>query len=140
MAPASPTLRSDATSCIAIEQAVATVPVHERLLGEARMVRIMFAALHFAPRRLEIKTDVDALGRFRQRRVDRRRMRMHEIRPLRIVQPQRAAAALAEVATAAAGPALAILLDTRAIHAKMLAALDLERLLPCAEIDRITAA
>src|SRR5205085_154138 len=71
---------------------------------------------------------------------DRRRERMHELRPLGIVEPERRAAALAEMAPPGRRVALAILLDARAIDADVLASDHRERFLPCAEIDRVTAA
>src|SRR6185312_13624807 len=97
------------------------MPGFERFLRERPVVRIVAAASRLAPRRLERKANVHALGRFRQRRVDRRRERMHEPWPLWIVEPERRAAALAEVSPAGRRVALTVFLDARAIDADVLA-------------------
>src|ERR1700704_2286791 len=97
------------------------MPVLERFLRELLVVRIVLAAPRLAPGRLELKADVHALGRFRQRRVDRRRERMHELGPFGIVKPERRTAVLAEVAPARRRVTLAVLLDPRAIDADVLA-------------------
>jgi len=66
---------------------------------------------------------------------------MHQLRPLRIEQPQRAAAARAEVTAAGADAALAVVLaNAGAVYAQMLAALDLQRVGAGAEVDRKAAA
>src|SRR5262249_42632978 len=71
---------------------------------------------------------------------DRGRERMHERGPFGIVEPERRSAAPAEMPPAGRRVAPAVLLDARAIDADVRATDDRERLLPRAEIDRITAA
>src|SRR5690242_17123693 len=113
------------------------MPGLERFVRELLVMRIVLSAPRLAPRRLERKADVCALRRLRQRRIDRRRERMHELRPVGIVEPERRAAAPAEVAAAGRRPVLVVFFDPRAIDADVLAPDDRERLLPRAEIDRV---
>ena len=89
----------------------------------------------------EIERCLDDLGRLRQRRVDRRRVRVHELRPARVPEPERAAAPHAEAPLGLRAPrALARLAEQRVIAAEVLLAAHLERVGGGAEVDRVAAA
>src|SRR5690349_4735146 len=85
---------------------------------------------------------MDALPRLRQLAVDRRGEGMHQLRPGRIVEPQRRAAFLAKIAFAgrhlAARPL--VVLDLGPVDPDRALALHLQRLVDAGEVDRVTAA
>src|SRR5215211_7761076 len=92
-----------------IVQAVAAVPLLQRLLGVATVVPLAFPLGYLAPRSRELQHDPHHLRRFRQRGVDGRGKGVHELRPARVVEPQGAAAQAAEVPACGALPRLLIL-------------------------------
>jgi len=107
-------------------------------LGAAHMA---LAARHVDPGRDVGERRLDDLARLRQRRVDRRRVRMDQIRPARIPEPEGAAAFLAKAPLRLrAGRALARLAHHRVIAAEVLLAAHLHRLGTGAEVDGIAAA
>src|SRR5690349_6817371 len=117
------------------------MPVLERLVGPAADADVALAARHVDPRCSEVERGLDDLGRLRQWRVDRRRMRMDELGPARIPEPEGAAAAHAEAPLGdRAARALARLADQRVVAAEMALAADLQRRRVGAEVDGVAAA
>jgi hypothetical protein len=85
---------------------------------------------------------MDARRRHRQRRIDRARKGMDEIRPSRIIELQCRPAFKAEMSFTARNfaPAMFVIFDPRAIEAETLLALDLQRPCVSTEVDRIAPA
>jgi hypothetical protein len=120
---------------------MAFVPVFERFVGPAARVHITHAARHIDPRRNEVESRLDDLGRLGQRRVDRRSMRVNEVRPARIPEPERAAAFGAEATLGLrAACALARLANQGVVGAEVARAADLQRGGVGAQVDRVPAA
>src|SRR5688500_17844447 len=78
-------------------QAARAVPVLDRLLRIFFKAPIVGAQLGLDPWCLVAEHEVNALGRLRQGRVDRRGEGVDEIGPSRVEHPQRAPAASAEM-------------------------------------------
>src|SRR5690606_12623265 len=80
------------------------------------------------------------LRRHRQFGVDSRGERVDQLRPLRVVQPEPAAASTAEVPLAAAGLDTAVgLFDPRVVHRNRFAPADLQATGVAAQIDGVAA-
>lgn len=80
------------------------VPLLERLVRIALAMDVMPTIRHRYPIGLRVQQHVHPLGRVRQRRIDGGGMRVDEIGPLRVRQPQRPAAALAEMPVSGSAP------------------------------------
>lgn len=117
------------------------MPILQRFLREPVDMDIVTPSGRVDPVRLRIQQHVNSLGRMRQRRVDGRRMRMHQLGPVGVEQPQRAAAARAEMPASGTDAAFAIVLaNAGTVDAHMLAALDVQRVGPHPDVDRAAAA
>ena len=93
------------------------------------------------PIRFRTQHQVRAFGRNWKIGIDRRSERMHKLRPLRVPEPQRAAAFLAEISAPRAlgdfpGRFVA---QPRTVDGNVFSARDLQRLVPAAEINGIPA-
>src|SRR3546814_18699340 len=78
-----------------VKEAVAPVPVGQRLLGVFRIaVGALGLGRQLHPGWFGFQHDVDALRRRRQRRVNRRGQGMHQFRPAQIVEIEGRAEAL----------------------------------------------
>ena len=105
-------------------QFVLPVPIFDRKLGVLLERLVAPPDCGNDPARLVFEHEVDQRGRHRQRRIDRGRERMHEVRPMRIEQPQRARAFAAEIPLPAADLAIipVIVADHGAVDAQRPAA------------------
>ena len=116
------------------------MPGCKRLLGINIEALIARTGLNLDPRRLRAEHQMRMLERHRQRAVDGRGERMHELGPARIPNPQAAAAVPAEAALCRALLHMAVrVFEHGLIYADVLAPLDFERGVFAAQIDRITA-
>src|SRR5690606_11237451 len=124
-----------------LQQPMAAVPLLQRFLRESLQLHVVRPVRHQHPVGLRSQQPVHPFRRLRQRRVDGRGMRVHQVRPFRTEQPQRAAAAGAEMPPRGTYPAATIVLaDLRLVHAQVLAPLHLERVGAGAEVDGTAAA
>src|SRR5438128_1242135 len=98
------------------------VPVFDGLVGVFGELAMALAAGDRHPGSLGIQHDVGDLPGLRERRINGGSVRVDPLRPARIGDEERAAAALAEVAARRTVDAVAVVLDLRAVDAEIGAA------------------
>src|SRR5690606_4229507 len=102
-------------------------------------VPVILPVRHLYPIGFRVEQHVHTLGGRRQRRIDCGGMRMYELRPLRVVQPKRAAASGAEMSLARADAAAPVLFrDSGVVDAQVLLPLDLQGVGVGTQVDRAT--
>ena len=120
-----------------VHEAEPFVPFGEALVGVAVEGLVARPDAGLDPWRAVGQHQVGALGRHRQERVDRRGVRVQELGPARVPEPERRAAGAAELALAQAGRAV---VHPGVVALDVLGAGHLQRVRQRTEVDREAAA